>query len=200
MNNAEAINYFRYGFDDSAHGSQQTFRAIFAAMEHPGQLVTIRENPIAPEVFNSASAATCLTLLSYETPVWTDVDWRNPAINWLQFGCGSAVVTEPCMANFAIITKPATMPPLDCFRVGRYEYPEKSTTIIVQVDDILPGTANKYSNLFVDNTAQLDLKGVPNKFWNQWQQLSGLYPVGIDIFFTCDDVLIALPKIKWIKS
>jgi len=196
MNDAPALKYWRHGFDDSALGSPQTFRAIFAAMEHPGQLVTIRENPQAPDVLNSASAAICLTLLDDETPVWTDVDRKSPAISWLQFGCGSAVVTESCMAYFAIITKPATMPALDCFRVGPSEYPVKATTVVVQVDDILPAAVNKYSNIFLDNTVQLDLKGVPAKFWNQWQQLSGLYPVGIDIFFTCDDVLIALSKIK----
>jgi alpha-D-ribose 1-methylphosphonate 5-triphosphate synthase subunit PhnH len=85
---------------------------------------------------------------------------------------------------------------LDCFRVGPSEYPDKATTIVVQVDDILPAAVNKYPNILFDNTVQLDLKGVPNKFWNQWWQLSGLYPLGVDIFFTCDDVLIALSKIK----
>ena len=200
MNGAPALNHWRYGFDDPALGPHQTFRAILAAMDHPGQLVTINENPYAPDVFNSASAATCLTLLDDETPVWTDVDPMGPAINWLQLDCGSSVVTEPCMANFAIITRPATMPALEYFRVDRYEYPEKATTMVVQVDDILPGKDNKYSHISVDKNAQLELKGVPNKFWNQWQQLSDLYSLGIDVFFTCDDVLVALPKIQQIKS
>ena len=196
MNGAPALKLWRNRFDDPTLGSQQTFRAIFAAMEHPGQLVTIRENPQAPDVLNSASAAICLTLLACETPVWTDVARESPAISWLQFGCGGAVVTESCMANFAIITKPATMPALDSFRVDPYEYPDKATTIVIQVDDILPAAVNKYPNILFDNTVQLDLKGVPNKFWNQWWQLSSLYPLGVDIFFTCDDVLIALSKIK----
>jgi alpha-D-ribose 1-methylphosphonate 5-triphosphate synthase subunit PhnH len=100
------------------------------------------------------------------------------------------------MANFAIVTKPASMPDLDCFRVDRYEYHEKATTMIIQVDDILPRADTKYSNIFFEKTAQLELKGVPDNFWDRWQYLSGLYPLDIDIFFTCDDVLIALPKIN----
>ena len=36
----------------------------------------------------------CLTLLIDETPVWIDVDRKSPAICWLQFGCGSAVVSD----------------------------------------------------------------------------------------------------------
>jgi alpha-D-ribose 1-methylphosphonate 5-triphosphate synthase subunit PhnH len=118
--------------------------------------------------------------------------------SWLQFSCESSVVTEPCMANFTIITKPATMPALNRFRIGRHEYSEKVTTIVVQVDDILPAanTNSESSDLFVDKIPHLELKGVPDYFWHQWQQLSNLYPLGIDVFFTCDDVLTALPKIE----
>jgi alpha-D-ribose 1-methylphosphonate 5-triphosphate synthase subunit PhnH len=193
MNIAPAPKLRGYGFNDPDLGSHQTFRAIFTAMDHPGQIVTICENPNGPDVLNSASAATCLTLLDYETPVWTDVDWKNPAINWLQFDCDSCVVTEPCMANFAIITKPTGMPPLDYFRIGPHKYPEKATTMVVQVDDILPSKVNKCSDILVDKVGQLELVGIPNRFWKQWQHLSSLHPLGIDIFFTCDDVLIALP-------
>lgn len=103
------------------------------------------------------------------------------------------------MANFAIVTKPASMPDLDNFRVGRYDYPEKATAMIVQVDDILPGADSTYSNIFFEKTAQLELKGIPDKFWNQWQYLSGQHPLGIDIFFTCDDVMIALPNFNRIE-
>ena len=189
MNSATAFNHWRHEFDEHALGSQQTFRSILDAMANPGQLITIRETPHAPEVFNSASAATCLTLLNNETPVWTDVDWQSPAISWLQFGCGCSVVTEPCMANFAIVTRPDVMPALNYFRVGRYEQPEKATTLLVQVNDILPIAANSS-----DKGAHLELKGVPETFWHQWQQLSSLHPLGIDIFFTCDDVLTSLPR------
>ena len=196
MNSAPALKYWGGGFDDEVRGTQQTFRAIRDAMEHPGQLVTILENPHAPEVFNPASAATCLTLLGYETPVWTDIELNNPAISWLQVGCKSSIVTEPCMAYYAIITKPASIPALDYFRIGPYEYPEKETTLIVQVDDIIPGTGQDHSNVLVYKTAWLEIKGITDKFWHQWRQLSRLNPLGINIFFTCDDVLLALPKVE----
>jgi alpha-D-ribose 1-methylphosphonate 5-triphosphate synthase subunit PhnH len=196
MTSEPALNHWRHGFDDPALGSQQTFRAILDAMEHPGQLITIRENPRAPNVFNSASAAACLTLLNEGIPAWTDVDWRSPAISWLQFGCGCSVVTQPSMASFALITQPASMPPLDYFRIGRYQYSEKATTMIIQVHDIIAAPADKYSNILKNKTARLELKGVSENFWYQWRQLSRLHPLGMDIFFTCDDVMTALPKIK----
>ena len=79
MNFAPALNIWTHAFYDSALGSQQTFRAILEAMENPGRLVTVHGNPNVPEVFNSALAATCLTLLDCETPVWTDINSKSRA-------------------------------------------------------------------------------------------------------------------------
>jgi alpha-D-ribose 1-methylphosphonate 5-triphosphate synthase subunit PhnH len=194
MNGAPAHQIWRHESGDPAFGSQQTFRAVITAMEHPGQLITIRQDPYAPAIFNSASAAICLMLLDCETPVWTDIDWPSPAISWLQFGCNSSVVTDPCMANLAIVTKPATMPALEYFRIARYDSFENATTILVQVDDILPVVEYKRAGIWVDEMFQLELKGVPHHFWHQWRHLSDRHPLGIDIFFTCEDVMTVLPK------
>lgn len=194
MNSAPARHLWRHGFEDPAYGSPQTFRAIFRAMEHPGQLVTVRQNPVAPQEFNSATSAACLTLLDCETPVWTDIDWESPAISWLLFGCNSNIVTEPCMADFVLITEPASMPDLNYFRIARCEYPEKATTMIVQVEDILPSSECDPSNIPLGKSPRLEIKGIPDSFWYQWRQLSRHYPCGIDVFFTCEDVLTALPN------
>ena len=45
--------HWEYGFDYPAFDSQQTFRAIVAAMDCPGQLATVHEKPHAPDVFHS---------------------------------------------------------------------------------------------------------------------------------------------------
>ena len=104
------------------------------------------------------------------------------------------------MAYLALITQPATMPALDYFRISPYHYPEKATTIIVQVDDIVPRKDPNTPNIAVDKNARWELKGIKEDFWSQWQQLSGLDSLGMDIFFTCDDVLMALPRVKRIEA
>ena len=194
MNYAQTLAHWRHDFDDPIPGSQDTFRAIFAAMEHPGQLVTIHQNPDAPDIFNWASAATCLTLLDRETPVWIDIDEQSSAVSWLQYCCQSSVVTEPGMANFAIVTQPVNMPDLEYFRIGTYVYPENATTILVQVDDILPKVKYNNRGSGIDQGPHLELKGLSEHFWHQWRQLSRRHPLGIDVFITCEDVLIAQPK------
>jgi len=59
--------------------------------------------------------------------------------------------------------------------------------------------SHQNSNVAGNRKSRLDLKGVADIFWCQWRQLSFLHPMGIDIFFTCDDVLTALPKMTRIE-
>ena len=163
-------------------------------MAHPGRLVTILENPYVPEILNPASAAACLTLLNAKTTFWIDIELKSPVISWIQLVCGSIIVTEPCLASFAVITRPAVMPALDRFRIGPIEYPDKATKIVIQLDDIVPSSDRTPANISIDDTTCLELKGVTQDFWNQWRWISRRYPMAVDVFFTCDDVLMALPK------
>lgn len=196
MNAVPAHLHWNHGFENPALESQQTFRAVFKAMEHPGQLITIRQNPIAPHELNPATAAACLTLLDHETSVWTDIDWKSPAISWLLFGCNSSVVTEACMADFVLVTGPDCIPDLSYLRITRRDDPEKAITLMVQVGDIQPNSGCGPSSNPPGNSPGLLPKGIPDRFWYQWRQLSALYPCSIDVFFTCEDVLTALPKTK----
>ena len=86
-------------------------------------------------------------------------------------------------------------PSLEYFRVGRYEDCEKATTIVVQVEDIYQVADHQNSNVAGNRKSRLELKGIADIFWYHWRQLSFLHPMGIDIFFTYDDVLTALPMI-----
>ncbi|MGD8889724.1 MAG: phosphonate C-P lyase system protein PhnH [Desulfobacterales bacterium] len=71
MNAGMDLHLLAPGFDDTVINAEQTFRAILDAMGHPGQVVQTPNNLPFPKALNSASAATCLTWLDYETPVWT---------------------------------------------------------------------------------------------------------------------------------
>ena len=173
---------------------QQTFRGIFEAMAHPGQLVKIKTKIDIPEMLDPASAATCLTLLDYKTPLWTDLSWNSSVINWFQFHCGCSVVTEPCMAKYALITQPAIMPPLGDFKIGDIEHPGSSTTLIVQVEKFNANNGIILSGPGIKTTKHFAPGGIPSRFWEQWQLLTGLFPLGVDVFFTSNNLLAALPR------
>jgi alpha-D-ribose 1-methylphosphonate 5-triphosphate synthase subunit PhnH len=182
------------GFENPVLGPQQTFRAILEAMAHPGMLVKIKSKLYIPELLNPASAAVCLTLFDDETPLWTDLSWNSSAVNWFQSQCGCSVVTESCMAHFALITQPSAMPSLDDFKIGDEEHPESAATLILQVDRFNDDNHKILSGPGIKTTTHFSPEGIRPQFWKEWQLQAALFPLGADVFFTCNDILAALPR------
>jgi alpha-D-ribose 1-methylphosphonate 5-triphosphate synthase subunit PhnH len=181
------------GFDDSELVAQQNFRAIVKALDNPGRLVKIKNRFPVPGVLNPASAAIFLTLGSDEAPVWADLSWSSPLIEWFQYQCGCSIVTEPCMASLALITKPIAMPPLDHFRIGGEEQSDTSATLIIQVDELFANTISSPTRTRKNETLIRKPIKEPINFWDHWQQQSTFFSPDVDIFLTCDDVMISLP-------
>jgi len=194
MKSAVDVPALEPGFENPVLGPQQTFRAILDALAHPGQLVKIKSKLNVPEILYPASAATCLTLLDDETPLWTDLSWNSSAIEWFQFHCGCSVVTEPCMAHFALITQPAAMPSLDDFKIGDNEHPESAATLIVQVEQFNSHNGKILRGPGIRTSIHFAPAGIQANFWEQWQVQAALFPLGVDVFFTCNNSLAALPR------
>ena len=182
------------GFENPVLGPQQTFRAILDALAYPGQLVKIKSKLNVPEVLNAASAAICLTLLDDETPLWTDLSWNSFALEWFQFHCSCSVVTEPCMAHFALITQPAEMPSIDDFKIGDDAHPESAATLIIQVERFNDHNGKILRGPGIKTPTNFAPAGIQAKFWEQWQLQAALFPLGVDVFFTFNDILAALPR------
>jgi len=68
MNDAPAYHHWGHEFGDPAFGSQQTFRAVFTAMEHPGQIVAIRQDPYAPAIWRSSPKVTGMESAAWPLP------------------------------------------------------------------------------------------------------------------------------------
>jgi alpha-D-ribose 1-methylphosphonate 5-triphosphate synthase subunit PhnH len=193
MHGSMEIIHLTPGYDDLELVNQQTFRAIVKALDNPGYLVRIKSKLSVPGVLNPASAAIFLTLGNDETTVWSDLNWSSPLIEWFQFQCGCSIVTEPCMASLALITKPIAMPPLDHFRIGGEEQPGTSATLIVQVGELSANATMSPTRMEKNKTIKRKLMKEPMNYWDHWYQQSAFLCQGADIFLTCDDVMISLP-------
>ncbi len=186
--NAQSPDHNTAGLDH-----QRTFRLVLEGMSRPGRLVTLDagERPVA--ALNAASAAVARTLLDDTTPLWIDPALADDSvIDFLRFHCGCPVTADPGAAAFALAGD--GLPALERFSIGDDEFPEASTTIILQVERLAPGADVVLAGPGIDGTSGIADPGLAADFWPQWAALTPLYPCGIDIILTAGDTLCCLPR------
>lgn len=181
---------FPPGLADPVLDSQSVFRAVLHALSHPGSICEIPVLLEAPTLLTPATAAVVLSLLDHETPTWL----QAPTLEgWLRFHCGSPIATSPANARFAIIHDAASIPALDQFELGSDEYPDRSTTLIIQVDSftdhglVLSGPG-------IRDTTNFGVSTLRAGFWEEWKEFAPLFPLGIDLIFTAGSRVAALPR------
>lgn len=183
------------GFRDPVHDAQATFRIVLDAMAHPGRIV---ELPFAlpapaPAPLGDAAAAVALALCDIETPLWLDAGLTGCA-NYLRFHCGSPLSAMPNAAHFALVSDGRALPALDAFALGSDEYPDRSTTLIIEVATLQAGHGLTLSGPGIAGTARLAVTGLGERFWVERQMLAELFPRGLDAIFTCGARLAAVPR------
>ncbi len=180
------------GFRNAPIDAAHAFRAAMTVMARPGEIRTLTgSEPPAP--LSVAAGTLLLTLCDPDTKVHlagaTDTDAVR---HWLTFHTG-APITGASEADFAVGTWRA-LGPLDTYRIGTAEYPDRSATVIVECND-LQRTGAVLSGPGIKTTARLSLPDVPVLRAN-----AALYPLGCDFFFTCGDNVAALPRSTQINA
>ena len=183
------------GFSDPVHDAQTTFRAVLDALAHPGRTV---ERPAAvaasaPEPLGDAAAAIALTLCDMDTRIWLDSGLARCA-DYLCFHCGALLATAPRDAHFAFVSDPSALPALDAFALGSDEYPDRSTTLVVEVAGLRAGKGRTLSGPGIAGNARLAVAGLPDGFWRERETLAILLPRGLDVIFTCGPRLAVVPR------
>lgn len=194
------LNRLTPGFSDPVQGSRQTFRAILDAMAHPGRIVTTDNVLTPPRPLNPASAAVSLTLLDFETTLWTDLKPNTKGNGWLRFHCGCSIVQDSSEAVFALISRTDTMPALNKFKTGDDESPEFSTTIIIQTGGLSSRDGIRLTGPGIEDFSTLKVEGLTKHFWQDRQSQFDIFPLGVDIIFTCENRLAALPRTSRVEG
>lgn len=181
------------GFDDPVQQSQQVFRRALTALSEPGTLQTVPVSD-APEGINIASYQLCLALLDAETPLWIAPPLRTDAlVSALRFHCGCRIVDTPGLAEFAL-TLPDFDGDLTRFAQGSHEYPDRSTTLIVQVESLESAGDWTLSGPGIEGVRKVRIAGLDPRWPGMLADNRRRFPCGVDLLFTAGTGLMGLPR------
>lgn len=176
----------RGGFADPATLAARAFRAALEALARPGTIQTVAgARPPAPA--SIAAGVLILTLADGTTPLHLAPSHDVPALrDWITFHTGAPLV-GPGAAVFALGTWDA-LAPLGRFAAGTPEYPDRSVTLIVDTDLLMPEGA-RLTGPGIRGEARLSLPDAAALGANHAR-----FPLGFDTFLTCGDRLAGLPR------
>ena len=184
------------GFADKVSSAQSTFRSVMEAMARPGSVQRIIAAAGMPAGMMPGTAAIALTLFDHDTPLWLDarLSATPDVAKWLKFHTSVPVVSEPSVCAFALIGDAAALPALDRFSFGSNEYPDRSTTLVLQVESLTEGPAFELRGPGIDGVADLRAMIRPPDLFAQLAINATLFPRGIDVVLVAGDAIVAIPR------
>lgn len=173
------------GFATPAQDSARAFRAIMTAMARPGTILEVT-GAQGPAPLSAAASVVLATLTDPDTGVWLAPSCDTTESHaWLAFHCGAPRVA-PDAAQFALGRWEEF--DLDAFAKGTPIYPDRSTTLIVEMEHLSAEGAT-LTGPGIETTAQLSLPETA-----AFQANRALFPRGLDFILTCGTRLAALPR------
>jgi len=190
------------GFADKVLSAQSTFRSVMSAMARPGSVQPIAVSVGAPDGMMRGTAAIALTLFDHDTPIWLDgaMSATSDIARWLKFHTSAPVVSDASIAGFALIGDAKNLPALDRFAFGSNEYPDRSTTLILQVDSLSQGPAYQLRGPGIDGVSTLRATIEPRDLFARLAINATLFPRGIDVVLVDDASIVAIPRTTRLES
>ncbi len=174
------------GFDDAPVQSARAFRAALEAMARPGTLHEVA-GAEAPAPVGGAAAVLLLTLCDAQTPLFLAPGHDTDAVrDWVAFHIGAPLSCAED-ATVALGRWPA-LAPLDRFRIGTPDYPDRSVLLIAELD-ALSASGARLSGPGIETHTHLSLPET-----SAFADNRARFPLGWDCFFTCGARLAALPR------
>jgi alpha-D-ribose 1-methylphosphonate 5-triphosphate synthase subunit PhnH len=173
--------------------AQRTFRELLQATARPAipRSLPVLPPPAAP--LHESVMALLLTLCDASTSLW--LQQSNPELEaHLRFHTGVRLTDTASEADFAVLTDLSDLPPLTHFSCGDPRYPDRSATLIVQVEDLRNDAGPRFAGPGIRDSERLLVEGLPNEFWAQRAALASRLPQGIDLVFVTAHRLAAVPR------
>lgn len=181
-------------FQNPVLDGQKVFRRLLTAFSRPGKPVALDVGLHAPAPLSPAAGALLLTLADLETPVWLDPAADvEPVRAFLRYGCACPLTQAPAEAAFAVIRRLDRLSVSD-FSPGSDEYPDRSATLIVDVDEFYHDRGALLEGPGIEPPRRFGFAPCPESFWAEALVNCRKYPLGVDWIFCCGDQIAALPR------
>jgi alpha-D-ribose 1-methylphosphonate 5-triphosphate synthase subunit PhnH len=174
--------------------AQAAFRASMAAFAEPG---TVHELPQPLRHCAGLSAAATVladTLLDFETSVAILAPDPKPIVAHVQFHSGARIVDTVTKAAFALVAAEVPLPALDAFAPGTLDYPDTSTTIIVDVARLFAGEGWRLTGPGIARERHFSVAPVTARLVADLVNNRARYPLGVDLIFCAGRSIAALPR------
>lgn len=187
---------FAPGFADAGTAAQVVFRVVMEAMARPGAVLPLATMLRPPAPLGAGAAAVVLALADYETPVWlgNSLSPSREVADWLRFHTGAPMTSDPLQAAFALVPDAAALPPFEAFARGSPEYPDRSTTLVIDVDGFDGPHPLTLSGPGIAGTCSFAPASLPADFVARWNANRALFPCGVDLLFVSAGGVAALPR------
>ena len=183
------------GFSDPVFQSQSVFRKLMDGMARPGSIHDVGDAVGQPEPLGAAAGAIALTLGDHETPVWLSAGLaKSSAADWIGFHTGAPLTREKAEARFAFVDAGAAISSFGLFSPGTQEYPDRSTTIVIEVAEIGAGEPLTLSGPGIPHSVSVAVAGLPEVFRRLWGDNRALFPRGVDVVLTAGSRFLCLPR------
>ena len=180
------------GFAAPAVEAAQTFREVLQAMARPGRIARLT-GAVPPAPCSPAAGAVLLTLVDADTPLHLAGRHDCAAVrDWVRFHAGAPFAGR-AEAAFALGDWVA-LGPLAAYAQGAPEYPDRSATLIVELDR-LEAAGARLTGPGIRDAAVLSLPERAAFIDN-----AGRFPLGLDFIFTAGDRIAALPRTTRVEA
>jgi alpha-D-ribose 1-methylphosphonate 5-triphosphate synthase subunit PhnH len=187
------------GFADPVFDAQAVFRVALIALSRPGIPRDLPGLVDPPAPLTPGLAALALALADGDAPLWLDASLSASAAvtRYLRFHTGARLVENPAEAAFALIANPAALPAFDAFAWGSDEYPDRSTTLLIAVEQLSPADDTDGIQLEgpgVNGRVAFSAAPLPPGFAASLRVNNGLFPRGLDCLLVSAGQVLGIPR------
>jgi alpha-D-ribose 1-methylphosphonate 5-triphosphate synthase subunit PhnH len=189
---------YRGGFGNPVLQGQGVFRIVMDAMARPGTIRSL-EPAIAgvkpPSPLCVAAGVVALTLCDADTSIWLTSALRQSAAKaWVGFHTGAPFTEQRGESRFAFVEKGGVVPGFGQFALGTQEYPDRSTTLVLEIEALSGGMFMTASGPGIRDAIEFSPRGLPDVFPALWAENRALFPRGVDLILVAGTDIVCLPR------